>query len=297
MTREMTIPTPQSSGARLQRVPPARRADGRPGKHLTWVAAVAALAASGVGVVTDGAYRADPATESMLRGFDLTTLVVVVPSLVLVQGKGGRLSLVRPGLLAYLIYSYLFAAVTGGFGAAFLLDVAVACSATFALVRVLTALRPDPVDQTGRVGRRVSAALLGLLAVSLGGMWLSASVQAAVNDDTPAGSALVETDLAVRLGMTLDLWLLVPLYALAAALLWHGHRWGFPLGLLAAVSGLVHQLSYLTAMVYQVRADVPGAQAFGAVEPAIIACYLLVLAPLMWTRSASPAAAPSGGTR
>jgi hypothetical protein len=289
--------TPQPSDAALQRLSLDRPPVVPAGQALTWMTTAAALAASAVGVLTDAAYQADLATQSMLRGFDLTTLLVVVPALALLQRHAGRLAVLRPGVLAYLLYSYLFAAVTGGIGAAFLLDVAVVCSATIALLHILATFRPTPAEDRGRTWRRISAVVLLLLALSLGGMWLAASIQAAGNGSPPAGSALIETDLAVRLGITLDLWLLVPLYTLAAVLLWRGHRWGVMLGLLASVSGLVHQLSYHAAMVYQVRADVPGAHGFDPVEPAIIACYLLILAPLVWTQPPSPAAIAPGRSR
>lgn len=260
----------------------ARTATGRAASAPVRVTAAAALAASAVGSLTEGGYRADAATEWTLRGFDLVTLLVVVPALTFLPRRGGRLAHVRTGLLLYLLYGSLFAAATGGLGSAFLLQVAVACAATLTLVHIVVTRGPAPVA-VGRVGRRMSASLLALLAASLAGMWVTASLRAARDGTVPAGSSLVESELAVRLGMVLDLWLLVPLYALAAVLLWRGRKWGRALGLVAGVSGLVHQLSYLAALLAQARADVPGARAFDPLEPAIVAVYALILLPLVRT--------------
>jgi hypothetical protein len=238
--------------------------------------------ASALGLFLDSAYDMDDATVSMLRGYDAVTLAVVVPLLAFLQSRSGagRLPALRCGLLAYLLYSYLFGALAGGFGVAFLVDVGVVASSTLALMASVPALTRTP----GAVGRaaRISAGALALLAFSLGAMWLAASVQAADDGTTPAGSVLVESDLVVRLGIVLDLWLLVPLYAVAAALLWRGRPHGATLALVAGVSGLLHQISYLAAMWFQVEADVPDARAFDPFEPVIIACYLVILLPLLW---------------
>ena len=261
---------------------------------LTLMAALAALTASGMGLGLESAYRASEATTQMLRGYDLVTLVLVVPLLVFAQLQPDRRLLLRSGLLAYLVYSYLFAAVTGGLGVAFLLDIAVLCAATFGLGLTLIGLRAAPVAAARRVGSRVTSVVLGVLALSLGGMWLSAALQAAATGAVPEGSALVESGLAVRLGITLDLWLLVPLYGLTALLLWRRRGWGRILGVLAVVSGLLHQLSYMTALVFQAGADVPGARAFDPFEPVIVAGYLVALVPLLGRHRVVAATAPRG---
>lgn len=277
--------------------PPSRERDGadalparrqrHPGGVLTWVAAVSSFAAAGVGLVSAPAYDAAPATVEMLRGFDLVTLLVAVPLLVLSQLKVAGWPLVRSGVLAYLAYGYLFAAVTGGLGTAFLLDVTVLSSSTFALIRTLRGMAAAPLASLRGLGARFAAVALGVLALSLGGMWVTAALRAAASGEIPVGSLLVESDLAVRLGITLDLWLLVPLYMVAATQLWRRRPWGRVLGVLAVVSGLLHQLSYQAGMVFQAWADVPGAHAFDPVEPVVVACYLVALLALVMSGSAA----------
>jgi uncharacterized membrane protein len=253
---------------------------------MTLVAAVTAAAAAAVGLAAESAYDASAATTQMLRGYDLVTLVLVVPLLTASRPWTERLLLLRSGLLAYLVYSYLFAAMTGGLGVAFLVDVVVASASTFALVLTLAGLNASPPERPGS-GARVSAVVLGVLALSLGAMWLTAAVHAAATGEVPQGSALVESDLTVRLGIMLDLWLLVPLYALSAVLLWRHLSWGRVLGLLAVISGLLHQLSYLCALAFQAGAEVPGARAFDPFEPIIVIGYLVALVPMIKPRSAT----------
>jgi hypothetical protein len=82
-----------------------------------------------------------------------------------------------------------------------------------------------------------------------------------------------------RLGGVLDLSLLVPAYTLAAILLWRRDAWGYLLATMMLVSGAIHQISYLAAMVFQDSAGIPGA-AFDPVEP-VVALLFLTAATLL----------------
>jgi hypothetical protein len=94
-------------------------------------------------------------------------------------------------------------------------------------------------------------------------------------------TALVETDAIVHLGMALDLSLLVPLYAAAAVLLWRRAAWGCLLAPVALIAGLLHQVSYIVAMPFQVAAGVPGAGSYDPGEPVIVLLYLVATALLL----------------
>jgi len=85
----------------------------------------------------------------------------------------------------------------------------------------------------------------------------------------------------VHLGIALDLALLVPLYGVAAVLLWRRLPWGYVLATLALLPGILHQLTYLVAMPFQVAADVPGAVSTDPVEPVIVLLYLAAAALLL----------------
>lgn len=99
-----------------------------------------------------------------------------------------------------------------------------------------------------------------MLAVSLAATWVFGSVRVrghrALPDD---GNLLVSTIELTHLGYVMDLAVLVSAYLLAAVLLWRRRRWGYVLATVTLVAGIVRQLTYIVALVFQARAEVPGA--------------------------------------
>ena len=273
---------------------------GRDLTPLTWLVAALALAASLVGLVADGIYAGAASTAEMLRGFDVVTAIVVVPSLVVAGHLARRGSvaarLVTAGLLAYLVYTYAYYLFGTGFNDLFLLHAAVFASALFALLLAITTI--DVTSTTVRfrpdTRARSIAGILGVLAVGLGAMWVYVAVSNAVTGRVPAGSQLVETDTVVHLGMALDLALLVPLYAAAAALLWRHAAWGCVLAAVALIAGVLHQLSYIVAMPFQVAAGVPGAVSYDPIEPVIVLLYLVATALLLHGARRAPTVQDGG---
>jgi hypothetical protein len=161
--------------------------------------------------------------------------------------------------------------------------VAVFSASLFALVLGMAAL--DVADFGGRLARggwgRAVAVLLGFLAAALGGMWVYVSLGFAITGEVPAGSALIETETVVHLGIVLDLALLVPAYAGACVGIWRGRPWGYVVGALVLVSGIVHQVGYLVALPFQAAAGMPGATGFDVFEP-VIAALFVVVPPCSW---------------
>ena len=186
-------------------------------------------------------------------------------------------------MLAATVYTYAYYLFEAALSDAILLHVAVFSSALFALILGLSAVEVESLAErfSPKTPRRWIAGFLAVLAVSLGGLWLSAAAQFALTDRVPAGSALVETDSLVKLGIALDLSLLVPGYAIAAVLLWRRHGWGYVLAAVLLTSGVAHQIGYMVALPFQVAADVPGATAFDPVEPVIATGFLLAAVTLL----------------
>ena len=286
MPNIQTQPVPQetASPAVASSASPTRM---RAGLVLSVVSLVLMIAATIAGLLVDGLYRDPMSTTSLLRAYDLVTLAVVAPGLAIgvVGARRGstRAILMWLGMLAATVYTYAYYLFEAALNDAFLLHVAVFSAALFALILGLAAVEVDTIAaQFGpKTPRRLISGFLMLLAASLGGLWLFASVQFAVTDRVPAGSALVETDSLVKLGMALDLSLLVPGYALAAVLLWRRNVWGYVLGAILLTSGVAHQISYMVALPFQVAADVPGATAFDPAEPVIASGFLLAAVALL----------------
>lgn len=239
-----------------------------------------ALLASLAGLLLDGVYGEAGSTAEMLRGYDLVTLVFVVPALVLsqlqVRRGSDRAQLIWVGMLAYLVYSYAFYLLGTRFSDLFLLHAAVFSSSAFALVLTVCALDVPGIAArfSTRTPRRIVGAILALLAAALGAIWIYASIRFITTGELPAGSALVESDVVVQLGLALDLTLLVPAYAVASVLLWRRVAAGYVLATVLLVAGTLHQVSYMVALAFQSTAGVPGAVAFDSFEPVIAALYL-----------------------
>jgi hypothetical protein len=262
---------------------------------LVWVTAGLALAAALLGIFVGGIYTGARSTAEMFRGYDVVTAVLVVPTLGIAAEYTRRGSvvgrLVTAGLLANLVYIYAFYVFGTGFNDVFLLHTAVFATSLIALVLSLAGLDVAAVAERFREARvRWVAALLGVLAASLGLMWIWAGVANAINGTVPVGSRLVETVDVVHVSLVLDLAIQVPLYGAAAVLLWRRNAWGFVLAFIALLSGIPEQLSYLVAMPFQVAAGVPGAVGFDTLEPVIIAFYVAAFLLLLAGGRRQPAA-------
>jgi hypothetical protein len=245
------------------------------------VLTVLALAAALGGLLIDGVYTGADSAAAMFRGYDLVTVIAVVPSLVVGLWLARRGSfwgqLVAASMIASLVYTYAYYLFGTGFNDLFLLHVAVFGACLIALVLNIASI--DVADVTARFEHgthvRIIAGILGMLAIGLAAMWVYFAFENAVTGDVPPGSQLVETDTIVHLGMALDLTVLVPLYAAAAVLLWRRAAWGFVLAAVALFAGVLHQVSYIVAMPFQVAADVAGAKSYDPGEPAMVLLYLV----------------------
>jgi len=249
-------------------------------QRLSTTVAVVAMIAASMGLLLDGVYGSDEATVQMLRGFDAVALVVVAPGLLLAvraDRRGIALGrVIAASLLAYLGYTYVYHLLGAGITDVLLLHAPLLTTTLVALaltMRTIPAAEPEPWSRTAHWTRRIPAAVLALLCVSLGAMWTYACVAYAVNGTFPSGSSLVESPAVTHLGIVLDLTVLVPLYGAAAVLLWSRAVWGFVLAAVALVAGILHQVSYLVALVFQYTAEVPGSVAMDPVEPLILLLY------------------------
>jgi hypothetical protein len=268
----MFASTAPATGGAPARWPPAR---------IMSVLILALMAVQAVcGLWIAGVYRDPPEVVAMLRGYDLVTLVVVVPALALSvlppwrDTRGARL--VWLSVPAYGVYNYAFYVFATAFNTLFLVHVAV-----FALCVFTLAIGLSTVDTAGiaagfhaRTPVRVVGAVLVVLATTLAGMWVVNTVRFAVTGALPHESYLVAPITVTHLGYVLDLALFAPACALAGVLLWRRRPWGYVLGAVVLLFGTVYQLCYLAALAFQSWMRVPGARSDPA-DPFILAMLAL----------------------
>jgi hypothetical protein len=242
--------------------------------------AIAAVA----GLVVEGLYQDPPGLREMYRGYDLVVLIAAVPLLVGSTVMAGidstRAWLIRVGVLGFAVYNGALYVFGAAFNDLFLLHAAILTLASVALAREVTGPARSIGLPTRRAGR-LAASLLAFLAVGLGAMWVFYSVRFALNGKTPGESQLVVPVAMTHLGYALDLCVLVPLYLWAAVALWRECPEGRLLGALALVAGLGQQLAYMSALVFQARAEIPGSTAVDPAEPVIVAAYVVGAALLL----------------
>jgi hypothetical protein len=238
----------------------------------------AADAASTTGLATSP--RDPDPVAAMRRGYDLVALTLAAPLLVATEHPALRSSprrtLLRLGVLAYGVYNYALLAFGTTVSRLFLAHLALFTSSVTALG--LTLVRLDAADLAAGFSPRtpvppVSLVLL-VLGTSLGSMWAWLAFRLVTRGGPlQEPSRLVVPEASTRLGLVLDVTLLVPGYLLAAALLWRRAAWGFVLATMLLVSGTLHQAAYMTALVFQARAGVPGASAVDPAELPIAAAF------------------------
>jgi hypothetical protein len=171
-----------------------RRVAGR----LSAVVAGLLAGVSAVGVAWRGLYQDAPANAVTFRAYDLGTLTLALPVLVwaLVRARRGshRAELLWAGMLAYVLYTYAYHVFGAAMNALFLGHVAVMVLAAVALGVLLAGLDARSVaeDLRERTPLRAVAAVLALLAGSLGAMWTYYSLRFAVTGAPPDEGLLLQ---------------------------------------------------------------------------------------------------------
>lgn len=254
---------------------------------------------SAAGLAWRGLYRDPPANAAMFRAYDVGSLTVAVPVLAgaLARTRSGssRAEVLWAGMLAYVVYTYAYYVFGAAFNALFLAHVALFVLAAVALWLLLASLDPREIAERvrDRAPARPVAAVLGLLAGSLGGMWAYYSLRFAVTGAAPEEGLLLQPPPIGHLGYAMDLTTLVPGYGAAAALLWRRSPTGYVLGGLLLVASAAIQVNYLLALRFQAAARIPGATAFDPQEPYIAAAIAGAAAALLaGLRRLPTAAAP-----
>ena len=253
----------------------------RAARRLSAILAALLAAGSAAGLFVDGLYREPPSVAAMYRGYDLIALAIIAPALGVMLlptlRRSHRAALLWMGLLAYSVYHSAIYVFGTRFNDLFLVHVAVFSLSVFALGLGLANLDTGQIARafSERTPVRAIGGILLFLAAVLAAFWSSPALRFVFTDELPReGSELVVPTAITHLGWVLDLSLLVPAYAIAGVLLWRRAAWGYILATIVLIAGVLQQIDYMSALVFQANARVPGATGFDPVEPFITAIYL-----------------------
>ena len=202
----------------------------------TVVLAAGVLASSAYGLAADAPYRSLPeATVLGARAQDACSIVVAVLLLVLVArpALGTTASLLRLGLLGYLLYSYLIYVSGVPMNRMFLAYVAiVALAGAGLLTGVSDLLRRPPASTASHRLRHGSGWFLVVTTVLFAGLWLTVLVPVALGGGPPEPEGVGGTPYPV---FWLDLAVTLPAIAAVGALLVRDRPAGPPLAVVALV--------------------------------------------------------------
>jgi len=189
-----------------------------------------AVAAAG-DLFVPGLLRDNAWTVNAIRGQDLYTLVVALPAMAiaLIPFRRGslRAALVVAGILGYLFYTYVGAAMAFAFNEFLLLYIALYTLSAAALVAVINTLDLKALPQrfTPVTPRRAVAVYLLVIGFMLCLMELAQIIPFITTGKPPLILELAGGPTFYP--YALDLGMVVPLSVLAAVWLWRGHGWGY----------------------------------------------------------------------
>ena len=248
--------------------------------RLSTVLAVVTAITSGVGVFHPDVFR-DPAwTAGNAQGTNLVILVVAVPtivvSMILAAGESLRARIVWLGGLSYVLYNSLFYAYGIHFNSLFLLYAATLSLSVWSIVALLLTMDVGGLRAHFAPGTPVRV-LAGYLAVSTGlfaMVWLKDIVPAILGNVAPEG--LKGTGMITNPVQMTDFAFSFPLTALAVIWLWQRRAWGYLLGGMFLVYGVIEAISVATDQTFGHIRD--STHSMDAV-PAFIVLVFIALAP------------------
>ncbi|KPN29205.1 hypothetical protein SY89_03439 [Halolamina pelagica] len=221
---------------------------------------VLAVVATVVGLFVPGFYRDAPVLLPQLYGQDLLTLVVAVPALAgsLYAAYSGSLRgyVVWLGVTGYVLYTYASYAFLTAFNELYLVYVALFGLSLFTLIGGVTRVDPSALqaaldDHPVRGYVAFQLLVAGLVAL----LWLGEVGPASLAGTRPP--SIAETTLPVPVIQSMDLAVVVPAFALSAALLWKQRVWGYVFTGVLLVKGTTLGLAVLAMIVFLLRDGQP----------------------------------------
>jgi hypothetical protein len=261
---------------------PADSAD--PLAMLTGALAVLAAAASLAGLFADHLYRDNAYAIANWRGNDVVTLFAVAVLLggySFVQRGSDRGRLIWLGALWYLLYNYAFYLFGTRFNDIFLLYAGLVAGSLWALILGLSR-----TDVNGIAGRfrgstpvRWISGYLAIAAVGLAIAWIGQSLSFATGGKAP--QIMIDSGATTSYVFALDLTLAVPVMLVAAVLLWRRQAWGYLLGAIVGVKGVLYASALLVMSGYQADRGQHDAWSFAPVAVFLLAGCLAIAIALL----------------
>ena len=228
----------------------------RPSLFASTLTLLLAIVATSVGLFVPEFYRDAEVLLPQLYGQDLLTLGIAVPTLAgaLYYAHQGSLRgyVVWLGATGYLLYTYASYALLTAFNELYLVYVALFGLTLFTLIGGTA--RIDPTDLKDALDGhpvRGYVAFQALVAGLVALMWLAEVGPASLAGTRPP--SIAETTLPVPVIQSLDLGVVVPSFALSAALLWKQRAWGYVFTGVLLVKGTTLGLAVLAMIVFMLQ--------------------------------------------
>lgn len=243
---------------------------------------VLSAASSLTGLLRPGHYADARELLARTRAEDLAILAIAVPVLAVSLWYASRGSLrgrfVWLGALAFMAYAWASRSLSLAFNDFFLGYVVLLTLSLFTLAAGVVETDADATRRglAGRLSERVYAAALAVISTGLALLWLSDVFPASLAGRTPA---IVEEFGLRGLGtVVVDLGLVVPSLAVAAAWLWQGRPWGYVVAgvLLVFVALLAPVLAAITIVDLQTGVTMTPGLVVGTVVPPLVAAAFAV---------------------
>lgn len=227
---------------------------------LTLLAASLTGVAAACGLLVPGIYQDPAAMVPVLRGQDLVTLAflpVLVVAAIAARRASGRGLLAALGVLGYLLYTYIGAAMVYAFNALFPVYVAALSLAAFAFATTIAGLDAKAVAAgfADRAPRRILSVFLAATAAMVAVPELAQLAGAYAAGTVP--------EIVTRSGATtsfvhaLDLGFIAPLGTIAAVLLWRRRPAGYVLAAIMLVKEATMGLALMSMTWFSVREGYP----------------------------------------
>jgi len=215
--------------------------------RLAGALVVLAVISSAIGAFHPGVFHDPAVTAGNARGTDLVILAAAIPALVasmILTARGSlRGQVVWLGALSYILYNSVFFAYGAHFNPLFLICAATLSLAVWSVVALLKEIDREGLRDHFAANTPVRA-LAGYLLITtalFALVWLKDILPAIIDSTAPkslAGTGMVTNPVQVT-----DFAFGFPLTALGAVWLWQRHAWGYLLGGVFLVYGVLESIS------------------------------------------------------